>query len=145
MTSPFLINQKKQPSKGVEPGDPYYHTADIVQVIKDNEIHLDVIDNKELIADVINVNADKCGLKNILAMYAKTGDISLFQQQPILNNFDATNIPDKSVDEIVKDLPADLVGDKSVEEFLKTITADELIKFYQAKQQSEVKQDVKEE
>ena len=117
MNSPFKVDPAKKPSKGVETGDPYYHTAEIYQVVEDNEIKLKVVDNKELISDVINANADKCGLKNILMMYAKTGDVGLFQQGPALNGFDATNIPTQSTDELLKQLPPELVAGRTAEQF----------------------------
>ena len=143
MNSPFKVDPAKKPSKGVETGDLYYHTAEIIQKVEDNEIKLVVEDNKELIADVIGANANKCGLKNILALYAKTGDVSLFKQQPVLNNFDATKIPSESIEELSKKLPSDLVGD-DLEKFLKTITAQDLIEFYKKKNESEVKVDEQE-
>lgn len=143
MNSPFKVDPKKTLSKGVETGDEYYHTADIIQVVEDNEIKLKVVDDKQKISDVIGANANKCGLKNILAMYAKTGDVRLFNQQPCLNGFDATNIPTESVEELAKKLPGDLVGD-DLEKFLKNITAQDLVEFYKKKQESEVKVDEQE-
>lgn len=140
LTSPFIVDPKKKPAKGVDTGDLYYHTADILQVIEDNQIKLVVEDNKELISDVINANADKCGLKNILRLYAKTGDVTLFQQGDPINGIDVANLPTESVQEIANKLPKDLVGD-DIGAFLKSITAEDLIKYYQSKQ--EVKEDIK--
>ena len=47
MNSPFKVNKDRQLSEGMDHGDEYYHTADIVQVIEENSIKLKVIDDKE--------------------------------------------------------------------------------------------------
>lgn len=128
MASPFKVNPKKKPSPGVSAGDPYYHTAKIVQVIKDDAIKLEVIDDKTSIQETIDAYKDKAGLKNILVMYARTGDKSLFEARSCLNGIDATNIPgDPSI--LAKSLPAELVAGKSLDE-IKNLTLEDLIKFY---------------
>lgn len=144
MNSPFKVDLKKKINPGVESGDPYYHTAKIKQVIENNEIKLVVVDDKELISDVIQVNADKCGLRNILKLYAKTGDPGLFSARPCLNHFDATNIPTESPSDILKKLPEDLVDGQSIEEFLKHISGEELLAYFKAKQEASLKSEVKE-
>lgn len=128
MPSPFKMNPKRKPSPGVEAGDPYYHTAKIVQVIKDDAIKLEVIDDKTSIQETVDAYKDKAGLKNILVMYSRTGDKSLFEARSCLNGIDATNIPGNP-DLLAKSLPAELVAGKSVEE-IKNLTLEDLIKFY---------------
>lgn len=129
MASPFKVNPKKKTSVGVDAGDPYYHTAKIMQVIEDESIVLKVVDDKTSIKDTIEAYRDKTGLKNILALYLKTGDKSLFEARSCLNGIDATNIPTKSPDMLAKSLPADLIKGKSIEE-IKSLTIEDLVKFY---------------
>lgn len=136
MNSPFKVNPKKGVSKGCETGDIFYHTAKIVQVIKDDAIHLEVIDDKTSIRETIDAFKDKAGLKNILAIYARTGDKSLFEANSCLNGIDATSIPgDPSI--LAKSLPSDLIEGKSLDQ-IKDLTIDDLIKYFSAKENSVV-------
>lgn len=128
MLSPFKVNPNKKSHPGVEAGDPYYHTAKIVQVIKDDAIKLEVIDDKTSIQDTIDAYKDKAGLKNILVMYSRTGDKSLFEARSCLNGIDATDIPGNP-ELLAKSLPAELVAGKSIDE-IKNLTLEDLIKFY---------------
>lgn len=129
MLSPFKVNPKKKLSNGMLTGDKYYHTAKIVQVIDDNSLSLKVIDDKTSIQETIDAYKDKAGLKNILALYIKTGDKSLFQARSCLNGIDATNIPTQSPDMLAQSLPAELIEGKSIEE-IKNLTIEDLVKFY---------------
>lgn len=129
MASPFKLNPKKKSNPGMSPGDTYYHTAKIMQVVEDNSINLKVVDDKTSIQDTIDAYKDKTGLKNILALYLKTGDKSLFEARSCLNGIDATNIPTKSPEILAKGLPEELTKGKSIEE-IKNLTIEDLVKFY---------------
>ena len=135
-TSPFLVNPKRQSSPGVPTGDLYYHTAKIVQVIKDDSISLEVVDDKEPIQEKIDAFKDKAGLKNILAIYARTGDKSLFEAHSCINGIDATNIPTTDPEILAKTLPADLIAGLTTEQ-IKNLTIDDLVKYYSSKQEEE--------
>ena len=135
MTSPFVPNPKRQINSGVPTGDPYYHTAKIVQVIKDDSISMEVIDDKEPIQEKIDAFKDKAGLKNILAMYARTGDKSLFEARSCINGIDATNIPTTDPDILAKSLPADLIEGLTTEQ-IKNLTIDDLVKYYSSKEEN---------
>lgn len=129
MSSPFKPRLKKNLSKGMLAGDKFYHTAKIVQVIHDDCLDLEVIDDKTSIQKTIDAYKDKAGLKNILALYLKTGDKSLFEARSCLNGIDATAIPTQSPEDLAKVLPGELTKGKSIDE-IKNLTIEDLVKFY---------------
>lgn len=143
MNSPFKLDPKRPVPKGVDTGDPFYHTTKITQVIKDDSISLKVVDDKTSIRETVDSFKDKAGLKNILALYCRTGDSSLFEARSCLNGIDATNIPTQSPESIAKELPKELTEGKSLEDIQK-LTIKELVDFYSKQKSSEeVNEDVK--
>lgn len=88
-----------------------------------------VISDRVDIQKYINSFAKDCGVENILKRFKATGDLSLFRQQPVIDGVDATSIPKRSVEEIYKDVPAELKGQKTAEQFLKSLTNEQLIQF----------------
>lgn len=91
---------------------------------------------------LINSHANEVGVRNLIALYLRTGDSSLFNRDKSINDyvggeFDATKLPEKSAQEIFNDIPDALKGNKDMEEFLKTLTKDQFEKFV-AGLQSEV-------
>lgn len=92
------------------------------------------------ISKYINSFASQCGVENVIRMFNKTGDLSLFRQNQVIENVDATKIPDKSLDELYKDIPEELKGDKDVVSFIKTLSKEQLValaKSMKAKAQEE--------
>lgn len=95
-----------------------------------------VKETKKDIDKLINSHANEVGLKNLIALYLRTGDDSIFNQKTSLNSVagskgfvDVTELPGKSASEIFSDIPAALKGNKDMEEFLKTLTKDQFEKF----------------
>lgn len=98
---------------------------------------------------LINSHAGEVGLKNLIMLYARTGDSSLFNQKQSLNSatggfVDLTALPDESASEIYEKIPEELKGDRSMEEFLKTLTKEQFEAFILAlKEKTEVKAEEK--
>ena len=156
INSPFVVNEKKVSS----PCHP-----DFEKYFKDIQIYLEFVQTgtdengkaigsvqpvvKEELIDIdelVNSHADQVGLKNLINRYARTGDASLFNQRNCLPDGDYSSIPDKSPEEIYKDIPDELKAGRTYEEFLQSLTTDQLKTFFAliaSKEEKEVTEDVK--
>lgn len=153
--NPFIA---VKPSKGgIETGETYYIDRKVylkfVETGRDDKgkaigsvmpvVHEEKIDIDEL----VNSHKNEVGVKNLIRMFSRTGDLSLFNQRTALPEGDYSNLPDKSVEEIFKDIPKELRGDLSVEQFLRSMTTDQFKKFAETlkaqsvKEEKEVKKD----
>ena len=97
-------------------------------VIKEKTIDIDKL---------INSHAKEVGLKNLIQLYVRTGDSSLFSQRQSINSMtggfvDLTAIPEESASEIYSKIPDELKGDQSMEQFLKSLTQEQFAAFVEA-------------
>lgn len=121
----------------------YVDSGEEIDGEKVGTIKLKVIETKIDGQAYINSFADECGVKNVMRRFAMTGDPSLFAQHQVIENVDATELPQKSQEELYALLPDELKKGRTFEEFVKTCTADELkaytegvISAYQVEEQS---------
>ena len=106
-----------------------------------------VKETKTDINKLINSHAAEVGLKNLISLYVRTGDASLFNQKRSINSMsgngyvDLTSIPEKSASEIYSDIPEALKGNRSLEAFLKTLTKEQFEAFIKSLQESTTKKE----
>lgn len=89
-------------------------------------LKLKVVNETVDIKEYINSFAGEVGVANVLRKFAKTGDMSLFAQNQVIENVDATKLPEQSAEELFKSLPEDLRKDMTYEQFVKTLTGEQL-------------------
>lgn len=109
-----------------------------------------VRESKTNIEKLINSHVNEVGVKNLIALYARTGDSSLFNQRKSINSMtggyvDLTAVPSESAEEIYAKIPDELKGDKSMEAFLKSLTKDQFMAFVESLKASVEKSSKKEE
>lgn len=114
----MVINRKVYPIY-VDSGEKI--DGDAVGTLK-----LKVVNEEVDIREYVNSFADECGVENVLKKFARTGDASLFAQHQVIENVDATKIPDGNAEELFNSLPDDLKKNMSYEEFVKTLTGEQL-------------------
>lgn len=138
MPNPFN-NFNKKPKLFKDVKNPTYIQVDVIlgHKIDESSGEVAVFPRLNILAEPVSAvvarSKDECGLKNVLKKFMKTGDLGLFNQRPVLTNIDVTNLPDRSPEEIYKDLPKELTGDKTYEEFLNSLTVEQLEAFYKSK------------
>lgn len=133
-----MINSPFAPQKinyeGTKKGSDYYITKEIylkfVQSGTDSkgeplgEMVPTVREIKTDLQKLIDSHEQEVGVKNLIKIFNRTGDYSLFQARPMLPDGDYTQVL-QDPQELLKQLPPELVGNKSVEEFIKTLTPEQ--------------------
>lgn len=106
-------------------------------------IHDNLIDIDELVQS----HASEVGVKNLILLYNRTGDASIFNARTPLPAGDYSNLPTESADEIFAKIPDELKAGRSMQDFLKTLTKEQLISYINSvtgKKDKEIKKEEKE-
>lgn len=108
-----------------------------------------VVIERTPIKELVNSHKDEVGVVNIIKRIAKTGDMSLLEQnKPIYGDLSKLPQSDAEIkakalelENIYKSLPADMTKGLTISEFVKTFGSKELIDYYKAKNVKEEKAD----
>ena len=161
INSPFVRSDDREDFAGKETGEIDYIDRKVylefVETGRDEKtgkaigsIEPVVHETKTNIEQLINSHVNEVGVKNLIALYARTGDSSLFSQRKSINSMtggfvDLTTVPSESAEEIYSKIPDELKGDKSMEAFLKSLTKDQFMAFVESLKASVEKSSKKEE
>lgn len=102
----------------------------IKPVVRETEIDID---------ELIQSHADEVGLKNLIMMYARTGDNSIFNARKPLPSGDYSDVDKFETPEVIyARLPDELKKGRTYEQFLQSLTADEFKAFVEGLQKQQV-------
>lgn len=135
-----IFTPRKRKKKKTSVGCTYYvMNKKVLPVYRDSGEKIDgesigiiepkIVSEKVDISKYVNSFANQCGVENVIKMFKKTGDVKLFAQQNVVDNVDATRLPEKTIEDIYKDVPDSLKGEKDIVSFLKTLSKEQLSAF----------------
>lgn len=132
--NPFVKRVDGYVDSGVGTGEKYYYDHKIKLVYVDSNSRdpdtgdvlanavPKVITTKTDIDKLINSHKNEVGLKNLIRIFSRTGDASLFNQKKPLPDGDYTSLGD--VEALFSSLPEDLKAGKNLKEFMDSFSLD---------------------
>lgn len=159
INSPFVRPVDREVSLGVESGETDYIDRKVyleyVETGRDEKgksigsVQPVVRETKTNIQKLINSHRNEVGVKNLIALFARTGDSSLFNQRQAINAgselLDLTKIPTESAEEIYQKIPEELRGNKDIVAFLSTLSKEQFAAYVQTLKAASSKKEEKEE
>lgn len=159
INSPFVRPADREEVPGIAPGEIDYISRKVyleyVETGRDEKgksigsVQPVIKETRTNISKLINSHKNEVGVKNLIALYARTGDSSLFNQRKAINAgselLDLTKIPTESAEEIFQKIPEELRGNKDIVAFLSTLSKEQFAAYVKSLQAAFSKEEVKEE